>query len=128
MHALIRCGHDAVCGRDGSGSEPGDPAARPIERRDLVVGAQRAQLIGATQNLFGRVHDCAPEPVPAPVAIYRNAFHVSGAYGPPLMEQPALDHRGVGDECAVVPDERMHAAQAMFPVFLGELALKGFDQ
>ncbi|AIC71215.1 hypothetical protein J108_20885 [Mycobacteroides abscessus subsp. bolletii CRM-0020] len=78
--------------------------------------------------MLGRVHDRGTKSVSAPVAIHRNAFHIPGAQGAVLVQQSALHHGGVGDEYAVVPDERVHPAQTVLPVFLGKVAFECLNE
>ncbi|ALR14412.1 hypothetical protein MYCSP_20525 [Mycobacteroides saopaulense] len=78
--------------------------------------------------MFGGVHDRGTQPISPPITIYRNAFHIPGAQRAALVQQAALDDGRMGDEYAVVPDERVHPAEAVFPVFFGEFALECFDK
>ena len=84
-------------------------------------------LIGAAQHLFDRVHHRPGEALFAPVLAHRDTFDVAAPQRDVPVQQPSLHHRGVCDQRAMVADQRVHAAERVFPVGVGELAAEGVD-
>jgi hypothetical protein len=60
-----------------------------------------------------------------PVGAHADALDIAGPQRPATVQQPSLDDRRVTDELAVFPGQRMHAAQRVLPVLVGEVAVKG---
>ncbi len=59
---------------------------------------------------------------------HADAFDIARAQGAAAVQQPALDDRRVADQRLAVPHERVHAAQRVLPVVLGQLALEHVDE
>lgn len=56
-----------------------------------------------------------------PVRAHRQPLDVSRAQRTAVVDQAALGHRRVPDQLAVLPQQRVHSAQAVLPVRVGEL-------
>ena len=92
-----------------------------------VRRSEGAELVGAAQHLFDRVHDGGGQALAAPILAHRHGFHVPAAQRGVAVEQPALDHRGMRDQGAVVTDEGVHATERVLPVGVAEITLERLD-
>ncbi len=63
-------------------------------------------------------------PLPAAVLAHADALDVPGAQRAAAVQQPPLDDGRVADELAVVPGQRVDAAEAVLPVVVVEVALE----
>ena len=61
-------------------------------------------------------------PAAAAVRAHRDRFDVARAQRASAVEQPPLDERGVADQLGVLPCQRVHPAERMLPVVVGEVA------
>ncbi len=95
--------------------------------RARLGGAQRAELIRAAQHLLSGIHQSARKALPSAVFTHRDTLDVAAAQRGIPVEQASLHHRGVRDQRAVVEDQRVHAAERMLPVGVGELSGERVD-
>ena len=99
------------------GSQPRDS----VNMASGVGRTERAQLVRAAQDLFERVHHRHRQPLAAPVLPNGDRLEVAAAQRGAAVDHPALDDRAMRDERAVMADQRMHAAEGVLPVGVGEV-------
>ena len=103
-------------------SRPATGASRARRRAaaPCVAGAERAEVVGGADRSVRAPAITAP-PMPCRRRSARTA--TASMYPAPkrvaAVDQPALDDRAVADQIALLPDQRVHAAEGVVPRVVG---------
>ncbi len=106
------------------------PIGKDTPLTQLAVHAARASMERSglqdadIDHLLDGIHDRGAQPLAAPLGVHRHCFHIAAPQCDAAVQQSALHHRGVGDHRAAVQDQRVHAAQRVFPVVLAEVPVE----
>ena len=101
------------------GSQPREAYKVPTRLRRT----EGTELVRAAQYLLERVHHGHRQALTARVLAHRDGFDVATAQHGVAIDHSALHHRAVRDQCPVLADQGMHAAERVFPVVAGEVDL-----
>ena len=101
------------------GSQPRDG----VHVSPSLRGAERTELVGASNHLFDGVHQRVGQALAPPVLTDRDAFDVAAPKCGVAVQQPARHDGGVRDQRAVMKHDRVHTAEGVLPVGIGEVDL-----
>src|SRR4051794_13199566 len=118
---VARRANDAVRRQRVGRSLPRLPATGGVEAQGIVGRSECTELVRAAHRSLDRAHQHAAMTVALPVRAHRDALHVTRAQGASAVEQPPLHDGRVTDDLPVLVEQRVHTAQAVLPVVLGEL-------
>ena len=127
MGRLVLVGRalDPVRSEHPGATLPALPAERAVQAGRFFARGQRTELVGAADHAVDAFHQRPAVAAATAVEADGYRFHVARPEGAAAVEHASLDHRCVGDDRPVLPDERVDSTQGVIPVVVVEVAREG---